>query len=282
MRNPGSKWHRWYRNFAIAAVLAVGTHQLLRQLERYFLFFPDRVITTTPEDFALTFESVAIPTEDGETLAGWWIAAKESSRATILYCHGNAGNISDRVTKAVMLAGEGFDVLLFDYRGYGTSTGAPSEEGLAADARAAHRYLTTARGLLPGRLIVWGKSLGGAVAARLAHEAPAAGLIIESSFTRAADMAPLVVPWLPFSRHLVRSRFDTLSVVPRLALPKLFIHGDQDTLIPLAMGDELFARASGPKRRIVVGGAEHTDAWVKGGEEYRRVLREFATQATGR
>jgi hypothetical protein len=246
---------------------------LLRAVERALVFFPSRPLQGTPAEVGLPFEDVAITTEDGERLHAWWIPGRR--RLSILYLHGNGGNISTRLSKVEFLCPLDVSLLLVDYRGYGNSTGQPSEEGLARDARAAHRYLTRERGIPAETVVVWGESLGGAVAARLAAQEPAAGLILEAAFTSLSDMAPRAVPWVPFAGRLVRSHFDTLAWARGVGVPKLVIHGDEDEVVPFEMGREIYEKVSPPKRFLRVRGAQHNDVWFKGDGAYLSGLVEF-------
>jgi uncharacterized protein len=169
----------------------------------------------------------------------------------------------------------GVSVQLFDYRGYGRSEGQPDEAGTYRDARAVYRHLVETRGVGPAALVVFGESLGAAVATQLALERPAAALILESPFTSIPDMARAAYPFLPPVGGLIRTRYDTVAKIPRLTLPLLVLHGDRDTIVPFAQGRRVFEAAGGPKRFHAIAGAGHNDTYLVGGEPYWRTLAEF-------
>jgi fermentation-respiration switch protein FrsA (DUF1100 family) len=211
---------------------------------------------------------------DGVRLHGWWCGPRQGpAEAVLLLFHGNAGNLAwryDRLRKLVTLPAQ---VLIVDYRGYGRSEGTPSEEGLYRDAQAAWDHLTRARGLAPGRIVVFGKSLGGAPAVDLAARVQPAGLIVQSSFTSIPDMAGYVLPFLP--RRLIRTQMDSLAKIPRVRCPKLFVHSPADEVVPYALGRRLFEAAGEPKRFHEVPGAAHNETSLVGGEAYLAALRDF-------
>jgi len=256
------------------AVLLAGLILVPVLFERRLIYFPFRTLEVTPKELGLRFEEARLVTEDGVTLHGWFLPV-EGSRFTVLVCHGNAGNISHRLDRAMLMHAKlKTDVFLFDYRGYGLSQGAPDEEGTYRDARAAHRYLSTARGVPPGNLIIFGESLGAAVALQLALEVPARGLVLESPFTSVGDMARGVVPVLPLGR-LLRTKYDNLGKVGGLRMPLLVLHGDRDTTVPFAQGRRLFEAAPEPKSFFVIRGAGHNDTYLIGGDLYWQAWSDF-------
>ena len=180
----------------------------------YLPDLPSRELEATPKEIGLEYREVRMETEDGETLHGWYVPA-DDARATLLFFHGNAGNISHRLTSLSQMNSLGLNVLIFDYRGYGKSSGKPSEEGLYRDGRAAWRYLAERLDTENGATILFGRSLGGGVATRLALEINPAGLVLESPFTSVPDMAADLYPMLP-ARWLSRNRFDNLKRIPEL------------------------------------------------------------------
>ena len=222
-------------------------------------------------------EDVWFPTRDGERLHGWWITAERPALGHVLLCHGNAGDVTNRLPYARLLAGAGLDVLLFDYRGYGRSTGRPSEEGTYADARAARGTLLARDGVHPGRLLYLGESLGGAVAARLALEHPPAGLILQSTFTSVRDMARLHYPLIP--RAVVPDAYPTQSLIRDLRAPLLLLHGAQDELVPLAHAQALYAAAPQPKRLHVFPRSGHDDLLGDDGREWLSTIAAWARDA---
>ena len=234
------------------------------------LFVPSRSVEWTPADADLPFSDLEIATQDGERLHGWWIPSPGRAGGHVLLCHGNAGNVGDRVSHAALLTAAGFDVLLFDYRGYGRSSGRPSEEGTYRDARAAWAALLAMSGVDAERVVYLGESLGGAVALALALEEPPAGLVLQSTFTSIRDMAKRHYPFVPGS--LVPDAYPSLSRIGGLRAPLLVIHGERDAIVPPMHGDELFAAAPEPKELHVVAGAGHNDLLTLAGEEWARTI----------
>lgn len=243
-----------------------------RRFERTHLYFPQRDYEMTPTALGLPFREVSFPSCDGETITGWWIPA-DKARGALLYCHGNGGNVSTNLENARVFHELHLSVLLFDYRGYGRSSGRPSEEGTYRDGRAAFAHLTGALGFGPERIVIYGMSLGGAVAIELAGEAAAAGLICESTFTSVREMARRLYPALP-AKLLVIDEYDSLGKVGRLGLPKLFLHAPEDELVPFAMGRELFAAASAPKEFLEIRG-EHGEGAAATGPAYAAGIGAF-------
>ncbi|NEW44118.1 alpha/beta hydrolase [Nocardia cyriacigeorgica] len=215
-----------------------------------------RRIEQTPALVGLDYAELSIPTADGETLHGWWVRAPRSV-GHVLFAHGNGGNIGDRVPIFALLAETGFDVLAFDYRGYGRSSGRPSERGTELDARAARAILLEQPGVDPERVLYLGKSLGGAVMLELALAHPPAGLILMSTFTGMREAARSVYPFLP--APLIPDAYPSLRRIPELRVPVLLMHGDQDELLPLEHARRLYAAAPDPKKLVVYPGAGHND-----------------------
>jgi pimeloyl-ACP methyl ester carboxylesterase len=232
---------------------------ITRPLLNALLFFPARALHATPD---APYEELAIATDDGERLHGWWVPSGADDARHVLLCHGNGGNVSDRVPHIAHLNAAGFDVLAFDYRGYGRSTGRPSEAGTYRDARAARRALLERAD--PDRVLYLGESLGAAVALELAHHHPPAGLILQSPFTSIRDMARLHYPVVP--RALVPDAYPSLRLIRQLAIPLLVLHGERDGIVPLLHGEELYEAATCPKRLVRFPHAGHNDlvgpAWA--------------------
>jgi fermentation-respiration switch protein FrsA (DUF1100 family) len=216
-----------------------------------YTFFPDRSLGPPPPGV----EERWITTEDGQRIHAWY-AGGPAPAPTLIWSHGNAGNIGGRADVLLALARRGLRVLAYDYRGYGRSTGAPSEAGVYLDALGAFDH-EVGRGTAPASIICFGESLGGAVSIALAERRPCAGVAVVSTFTRLADVA---------RRHygplglLAGNRFDSRARVGRQAVPLLVAHGDRDEIVPFELGEELFAAASGPKRFYRIAGAHHNDA----------------------
>jgi uncharacterized protein len=231
------------------------------------VYFPDRGLYGDPSDAGLPFTDLTIATEDGERLHGWWIPTREApARAHVVFFHGNAGNVSHRVQHALALRGAGLDLLLVDYRGYGKSTGHPSEDGLHRDARASVAALRTGDHVDPGRVVYMGESLGAAVALRLALEDPPLACVLQSPFTSLRDVAREHYP-APMA-SLAGDAYPSLERIPRLAAPVLIVHGAEDEIVPVAHARALFAAAREPRRLRVVEGAGHNDLVLVMGAAY--------------
>ncbi len=247
---------------------------LLFVFQSRFIYFPEmgRQDRATPAQLRLPFEEVRIATADGETLHGWFVPAPDA-RATVLFLHGNAGSIVHRLDWLPMFQRLRLSALLVDYRGFGASTGSPSEPGTYADAEAAWRHLTAARRIPPGHIVVFGESLGGAVAAQLAARVDPAALVLHSAFTSAPDLAADLYPFLP-ARLLTRYRYDTLGEVKALRCPLLVAHSPQDEIIPLAHGRRLYDAAAGRKQWIELAGS-HNDGFLFMRKDWVRQFDEF-------
>jgi hypothetical protein len=256
------------------AVLVTTVFILPVLFEKRLIYFPFRTLEVTPRDLGLRFDEAHLVADDGVALHGWFLPV-EGSRFTVLMAHGNAGNISHRLDRALLIHAKlKADVLLFDYRGYGLSQGSPDEEGTYRDGRAAYRYLATERGLDPGRIVLFGESLGAAVALQLALESPCRALVLESPFASIPEMARTVLPFWPFG-SLLRTRYDNVGKIGRLKVPLLVLHGEGDTTVPFAQGRRVFAAAPEPKRFYAIPGAGHNDTYVIGGDAYWQAWREF-------
>jgi uncharacterized protein len=239
---------------------------VLRHLLNSLVYFPARELARTPADLGLAAREVAIDTDDGERLHGWFVAAQAPARGHVLLCHGNAGNVGDRVEHAQLLTGVGFDVLLFDYRGYGRSSGRPSEEGTYRDARAARESLLGQEGVEARQVVYLGESLGAAVALMLALEVPPRGLVLQSAFTSLREMAREHYPFVP--RLLVSDAYPSLARIRRLESPVLVLHGEDDDIAPAAHGRTLFGAAPEPKTLRLFPGLGHNDLVPLAGHEY--------------
>jgi len=250
----------------------------MRAVEDRFIFFPTRPLLGSPNDVGLEFSSVHITAEDGVRLHGWWVPA-DPERGVVLFFHGNAGNISDRLDSIRIFNDMGLGVFIFDYRGYGQSDGEPSEQGTYRDGEAAWRYLTEQRRIDPARIVMFGRSLGGAVAVETAmHHRPRA-LILESTFTSIRAMARAAMPWLPAGPFL-RTKYDTLGRIPSLDCPILVIHSRDDEVVPFAQGKELFDAARGPKSFLELRYG-HNEGFVLSGKTYTDGLETFVTAQLG-
>ena len=238
------------------------------------IFFPYVTLDQTPADWGLAYEEVFLDTEDGVRLHGWYIP-RHGSKQTLLFFHGNAGNISHRGASVEIFHRLGLNVFICDYRGYGMSQGEPVENGLYKDARAAWRYLTKERGFDQEDIILFGRSLGGAVAAELAAEIQPGGLILESTFSSAKDVANAVFPVL--SRLIfLRYDFDTAAHVRRVACPVLVLHSPDDEIIPFRLGEKVFQAANEPKSFVKMRG-DHNSGILMSQPDYERALGAFVS-----
>ena len=242
-------------------------------------FFPDRLLGATPASWGLAYEDVFLTAEDGVKLHGWYLPRPGSDRV-LLFLHGNAGNISHRGESIAVFHRLGLNVLIFDYRGYGQSQGEPSERGLYQDAAAAWDYLIETRGFAGENIILFGRSLGGAVAARLASQVQAGGLILESTFSSARDVAGSLFPIL--SRLvLLRYGFDTSGYLKSVAGPVLVLHSPEDDIIPFALGEKVFQAASEPKVFVKMQGS-HNGGFLQSQPRYERELARFIASTSPR
>jgi len=265
------------------AVLLAGVAVVLGGIwtfQERLVYFPSRALDATPADAGLAFREARFPAADGVLLHGWYVAA-DRPRGTVLFCHGNAGNISHRLETLRLARDLGLNILLFDYRGYGRSQGRTTEQGTYADARGAWDWLRAETGERPDRMVVWGRSLGGAVAAHLVAELaePPAALILESTFTSLPDMGAVAYPFLPV-RLLARMRYPVAEDLARVRCPVLVAHSPQDEIVPFRFGERLFAAAPEPRRFLRLRG-DHNDGWRLTGREYVQALDGFLGAALG-
>jgi fermentation-respiration switch protein FrsA (DUF1100 family) len=260
---------------AASVVLVVGVMAVLAAIENLLIYHPEVTPrrSTTSLVGGVDVTDVYFGTEDGLTLHGWR-AGDFSGGPVVLFCHGNAGNITHRAAYVSALVGEGLPIFIFDYRGYGQSEGRPDEQGLYVDARAAWDHLV-AGGVEEERIVVLGRSLGGAVAIDLATTRPVARLIVESSFTTGRDMARSLFRGLPLYLAM-RSRFDSASKVAGLRMPKLFLHGDRDDVVPYELGVRLSEAAAEPKTFVRLEGADHNSAPFMEELDYFGIVTRFA------
>ena len=244
--------------------------------EEKFIYFPDKYPRGIYEDarFIPGLFDCWITSEDGIKIHGWF-APSEPAVATLVMSHGNAGNISHRIEIIRRLQQAGFNVLMFDYRGYGRSEGSPSEAGIYKDGRAAFDYARSQPGVDTSKIILWGTSLGGAVAVDVAAQRPAAALILESTFSSAEDVAKIAYPFLPI--HLVlQTRLNSVDKITGIHIPLLFMHGSHDNVIPFELGKKLYEAANEPKEFYIIKGSDHNDTYIVGGNEYFQKVTDFA------
>jgi uncharacterized protein len=263
----------------ISGVLAAGLAAYLLicvlafLLQRHFIYFPLRWSEAEERRWNPGYEEVRLLAVDGERLHGWLHRNKDAPW-TVLIFHGNAGNLSFHHLAMAPFEEMGLQVLLFDYRGYGLSTGAPTEDGLLLDGEAAADYLQKDLGVPPGRTVYFGQSLGSGVAALLAVRRPPARLILLSAFDSLPAVARQHYFFLP-AGFLMRDRFDAAAVVGRISCPILFLHPGRDEIIPVSRGRALFDRAVSPKQFVLIPGALHNDISFPPGSIQQESLRKF-------
>jgi fermentation-respiration switch protein FrsA (DUF1100 family) len=238
----------------------------------YYPGLPSRTVDATPADTGLPYENLRLTTEDGVQLHAWYVPAV-TPRGTLLFSHGNAGNIAHRLDSIRLFHSLDLNVLIYDYRGFGESEGKPSEQGTYRDVRAAWNYLRENRGMDARQIVLFGRSLGAAITVDLASQVPAAGVILESAFTSVPDMAAHLYSWLPV-RFLVRYRYDSAAKIGRISAPVLVIHSREDEIIPYSQGEQLFTRANEPKRFLQLHGG-HNDGFHLSQEIYKETLGQF-------
>ncbi|MDX1639598.1 MAG: alpha/beta hydrolase [Balneolaceae bacterium] len=245
---------------------------LLYLFQTHLIFHPVSDLPYTPDFVGLEYEDVYFTSSDGVRLHGWYVPHPDPI-GTVLFQHGNAGNISGRMETIQILNRIGLNVFIYDYRGYGQSEGSPSEEGTYRDAMAAWNYLTKTRGLSPDRIILMGRSLGGAVTGWLASQVTPAAVILESTFTSAPDLAADLYPIFP-ARRLIRFDFPNTEYIRQIEVPLLIGHSTEDALIPYAHGRALYELADEPKEFFEMTG-DHGNGFLETGDEYRRALTDF-------
>lgn len=279
---------------AVSAVLLVlalllGALVLARLLETGMIFFPARYPLGVWDPARLGVEATehSFRTADGVTLYAWWFPARADAEGdapaddggpVLLWAHGNAGNLTGRAVHAGAIAQRGLSVLVFDYRGYGKSEGRPSEQGIYVDTEAAYEFLVNELGVAPRRIVLLGRSLGAAPAARLATQVPHTGLVLIAPMPSARRMARRMFGGLPVDL-LVRARFPVTEWVAQRDTPLLVMHGDADEIIPLDYGREVFAAAAEPKQFVTLANAGHNDILAVSGEAYLDALEAFARAA---
>ena len=263
---------------ALAAVLYV--------MQPKFLYSPERDVSSTPDELGLDFEDVVFKSADGLDLSGWHIPA-ENSKLTVLFCHGNGGNMAHRLDSINIFHNLGLNCFIFDYRGYGDSLGKPGEEGTYTDAMAAYKWLTEDKKILAEDIIIFGRSLGGSIAAQLASKVEARALIVESAFTSYVDIGKEYYPYMPV-RWFARFSYRTIDSIKEVHCPAMFIYSGNDEIVPFKFGLELYEAANKPKEFIEIFGG-HNDCFLVSGEIYIEVwekwlkfLIENRSQSVGR
>lgn len=265
--------------FVISLVIIVALFVLLiRIFENKFIFFPFKYPQGywQPETFGLQAEDCYFRTADGYQLHGWFFP-NENALATLLWCHGNAGNITDRLDNLANLTKLPINVFIFDYRGFGRSEGVPNEKGVYLDAEAAYDYLASREDVQQDKIILFGRSLGGAVAVDLASKRPGAGLILESTFTSAKDMAKSAFGFIPIYL-IIKSKFNSIDKISKIHVPILVLHGTKDRTVPFKLGRRLYEASNNPKEFYQIQEADHNDTYIVGGQAYFDKLLQFVKQ----
>lgn len=262
----------------ISIVVSYGIILLLMYfLQGQIMYHPQDKIYATPRDVGLEYKDVNFASEDGVDLHGWFIPA-DRSPLTVLYFHGNAGNISGRLETIQLLHQLGLNVFIFDYRGYGSSKGKPTKEGTYRDAAAAWNYLISERNIAEEQIVIMGRSLGGSIAAWLAARENPAAVVIESTFTSAAELGGEIYPWLPV-RFILKHNYDTQKHLQQIDEPLFMAHSRDDQIVPFNHGKKLFELANDPKQFLEMRGY-HGSAFMETGGTYREGLAQFLEMHT--
>ena len=270
----------------IAVVLFItylGWGVLLYVMQPRFLYSPVREVACTPDGLDMDFEDVVFKSSDSLRLSGWYVPA-EGSEFTVLFCYGNGGNIMHRLDSINIFNNLGLNCFIFDYRGYGNSQGKPSEEGTYLDAEAAYKWLTEEKKIPQGNIIIFGRSLGGSIAAHLAGKVKAAALIVESTFTSYADIGRKFYPYMPV-RWFARFSYMTIDFIRNVHCPVMLIYSRNDEIMPFEFGPELYEAANEPKEFVEIFGS-HNDGFLVSGEIYKdawtkwlKFLKEYGSQS---
>jgi len=257
------------KSLIILAVLGYGgLLTLMYVFQRALMYFPDTTRTQPAQAGLPQAAEVTLRSEDGETLIAWHVAAR-GDKPVVLYFQGNGGGLNLRAERFRRLTADGTGLLALSYRGYGGSSGKPSEDGLILDARAAYDFAaarTPAR-----RIVLWGESLGSAVAIALAAGREVGGLMLDAPFTSAADVGAAAYPFAPV-RWLIKDAFRSDQRIARISAPLLVMHGERDRIVPISFGERLFALAREPKRMVRFPQAGHVDLDDHGAA---KVVKEF-------
>lgn len=260
----------WLLVIVAGAFVAINLY--LYFMQGRIVFYPTRDISVTPEEVGIAAEDVFVEVIFGERVHGWYAPPPDETAPVVLFCHGNAGNISHRLETLRFLTDLGAGVLLFDYRGYGRSDGSPGEREAYADATACYEWLAGEQGVGAGRIVIFGRSLGGAVAVDLATRMPCRGVVVESSFTSIDDMSRKMFRFMPV-RWFLRYSFASVEKIGNVRCPVLVTHSPEDDLIPFEMGRTLFEAARPPKRFVMLVGGHNSRAYFEL-ESYQEALQE--------
>jgi len=253
--------------FVVLFMSYLGFGLILYFMQSSFTYYPVREIAYTPDDVGLDFEEVVFRSSDGLRLSGWYVPAKDSELA-VLFCYGNGGNKSHRLDSIDIFHDLGLSCFIFDYRGYGSSEGKPTEEGTCLDAMAAYEWLVNEKKVQPDNIIIFGRSLGGSIAAQLATKVKVRSLVLESSFTSYVDMGRKFYPYMPV-RWLAKYNYNTAEYLKEVSCPVMIIHSRSDEIVPFEFGQKLYEIANEPKEFVEISGS-HNDGFLVSNEIYKK------------
>jgi fermentation-respiration switch protein FrsA (DUF1100 family) len=253
----------------------VGLCAVLFFMQKSQIYVPDRDVNSTPLDGGMPFENLHLPASNGETIHAWHIPAKNETRSTIIFCHGNGGNIGGRIGSLQVFHNMGFNVIIFEYQGYGDSTGETTEKNTYDDAMTAWNYLIKGKALQPEDIIIFGRSLGGAVAIQLAEQVQPKLLVTESTFSSAPDMAARMFPFLP-SKILCRYKYNSAERIKNIHCPVIIAHGPEDNTVPYAFGKRIFDAANEPKHFVDLEGG-HNAGGIDIHKDFQDLFKKLAT-----
>jgi len=270
-------WQFFLQSVIFITAISIGLATFIFFAQSHFIYFPTSEIVATPDQIGLSYKSVSFKAPDGVKLSGWFIPA-DSPRGVVIFCHGNAGNISHRLESIQIFHRLRLSTFIFDYRGYGTSEGNPSEEGSYLDVKGAWNYLIEDEGLDPSDIIFFGRSLGGAVAAWLAKQNTPKALILESTFTSAPDLAGKLYFYLPV-KLLCRYKYNALAAIREVQCPVLIVHSQEDEIVPFRHGCMLFEAANESRVFLEISGS-HNEGFITSSSVYINGLKAFLDQHT--
>jgi fermentation-respiration switch protein FrsA (DUF1100 family) len=277
-KGQNAMWQIFLQLLILITAIYVGLAIFLFFTQSRLIYFPTREIVSSPDQIGLSYKSVSFKAPDGVRLSGWFIPA-DSPRGVVIFCHGNAGNISHRLESIEIFHRLRLSTFIFDYRGYGMSEGTPSEQGSYLDMKGAWNYLIEHEGLAPSDIILIGRSLGGAVAAWLARQHTPKALIIESTFTSAPDLAGELYFYLPV-KLLCRYKYNALAAIREVRCPVLIVHSQEDEIVPFRHGRILFDAANEPKTFLEISGS-HNEGFITSSDVYINGLKTFLDQVDG-
>jgi fermentation-respiration switch protein FrsA (DUF1100 family) len=256
----------------VLLIAYLGWGAMLYIMQPKFLYGPVREVAYTPSELELDFEDITFKSSDGLRLSGWYIPV-EGSELAVLFCHGNGGNIAHRLDSINIFHNLGLNCFIFDYRGYGSSEGKPNEQGTYLDAGAAYQWLREEKKISPDNIIIFGRSLGGSIAAQLAGKVKARALVIEGAFTSFADIGQKFYPYMPV-RWFARFNYRTIDYIKKVNCPVMLIYSRNDDIVPFEFGPELYEAANEPKELVEIFGS-HNDAFLVSGEIYQKAWAKW-------